>query len=120
MGSAPSGIATSYWAAQDHGMSDVFKLRVLRAVYEETIMNIGKTLAVSAVSGILMGVLGGCGENKAAPDVKAPSTDVAPPAAKDCCKGKNECKGKSGCKAGDNASCAGKNECKGKGTACAK
>ena len=79
-------------------------------------MNIGKTLAVSAASGILVGVLAGCGGgNQAAPDVNAPKTDVAPPAAKDCCKGKNECKGKSGCKAGDNASCAGKNECKGKG-----
>lgn len=81
-------------------------------------MNIGKTLSVSAVSGLLLGVLAGCGgETKAAPDVNAPS-NAAPPAAKDCCKGKNECKGKSGCKAGDNASCAGKNECKGKGTSC--
>ena len=80
-------------------------------------MNIGKTLAVSAVSGILVGVLAGCGGGAPAEGAKAPSTDVAPPAAKDCCKGKNECKGKSGCKAGDNASCAGKNECKGKGTA---
>src|SRR5437870_1502270 len=99
-------------------MTEKYKLRA-RALYEETIMNIGKTLAVSAVSGILVGVLAGCGDAKA-PDAKAPSTDVAPPAAKDCCKGKNECKGKSGCKAGDNASCAGHNECKGKGTACAK
>ena len=78
-------------------------------------MNIGKALAVSAVSGILVGVLGGCGGAPPA-DAKAPTTDVAPPAAKDCCKGKNECKNKSGCKAGDNASCAGKNECKNKGT----
>jgi hypothetical protein len=81
-------------------------------------MNIGKTLAVSAVSGLLLGVVAGCGgAAPAVPDVNAPKTDLAP-TAKDCCKGKNECKGKSGCKAGDNASCAGKNECKGKGTSC--
>jgi hypothetical protein len=84
-------------------------------------MNIGKTLAVSAVSGMLVGVLAGCGgSNPAADGAKAPSTDMAPPAAKDCCKGKNECKGKSGCKTETNATCAGHNECKGKGTACAK
>lgn len=81
-------------------------------------MNIGKALAVSAVSGILVGVLAGCGDSKPAQaDPKVPTADTTAPAAKDCCKGKNECKGKSGCKAGDNASCAGKNECKGKGTA---
>jgi hypothetical protein len=82
-------------------------------------MNIGKALAVTAVSGILAGVLAGCG---GAPDAapKVPSTDMAPPAAKDCCKGKNECKGKSGCKAGANASCAGQNSCKGQGTSCPK
>ena len=84
-------------------------------------MNIGKTLAVSAVSGILVGVLAGCGGGTPAADApKTPSTDMAPTAAKDCCKGKNECKGKSGCKTETNATCAGKNECKGKGTACAK
>ncbi len=84
-------------------------------------MNIGKTLAVSAVSGILLGALVGCGgENKAAADPNTPKTDMAPPAAKDCCKGKNECKGKSGCKTETNATCAGHNECKGKGTACTK
>jgi hypothetical protein len=77
-------------------------------------MNLGKALAMTAVAGILAA---GCGN---APDPKVPDTNVAPPTAKDCCKGKNECKGKSGCKAGDNASCAGKNECKGKGTSCPK
>jgi hypothetical protein len=80
-------------------------------------MNIGKALAVSAVSGILVGVLSGCGDST--PPAKAPETSAAP-AAKDCCKGKNECKGKSGCKAGDNASCAGQNACKGHGTSCPK
>ena len=84
-------------------------------------MNIGKTLAVSAVSGILVGVLAGCGggEANSAP-AKSPSTDNAAPAAKDCCTGKNECKGKSGCKAGQNATCAGQNACKGQGTSCPK
>ena len=83
-------------------------------------MNIGKALAVTAMSGILAGVLAACG---GAPDVapKVPSTtDLAPPAAKDCCTGKNECKGKSGCKAGANATCAGQNSCKGQGTSCPK
>ena len=80
-------------------------------------MNIGKALAVSAVSGILVGVLSGCGG--ATPPAATPETSAAP-AAKDCCKGKNECKGKSGCKAGANATCAGQNSCKGQGTSCPK
>ncbi len=84
-------------------------------------MNIGKALAVSAVSGILVGVLAGCGGGNAETSApNTPHTDTAPPAAKDCCTGKNECKGKSGCKAGENAACAGQNACKGKGTSCAK
>lgn len=82
-------------------------------------MKIGKILAASAVSGMLVGVMTGCGGADAAP-AKAPSADTAAPAAKDCCKGKNTCKGTSGCKAGDNASCAGQNACKGHGTSCPK
>ena len=82
-------------------------------------MNIGKALAVTAVTGMLAGLAIGCNDSNAAP-AKSPSADPAAPAAKDCCKGKNTCKGTSGCKAGDNASCAGKNECKGKGTSCPK
>ncbi len=84
-------------------------------------MNIGKALAVSAMSGMLMGVLAGCGgggADSAAP--KTPTVDTSAPAAKDCCVGKNECKGKSGCKAGANTKCAGQNDCKGQGTACPK
>jgi hypothetical protein len=91
-----------------------------RFMSEENKMNIGKTLAVSAVSSILVGALAACGGADANAVPKAPSTDMAPPAAKDCCKGKNECKGKSGCKTETNATCAAHNECKGKGTACAK
>ena len=82
-------------------------------------MKIGKILAASAVSGMLVGVMTGCGAEQPAPPA-VPSAGAAAPAPKDCCKGKNECKGKSGCKAGDNATCAGHNECKGKGTSCPK
>ena len=84
-------------------------------------MNLGKTLAMTAVTGMLAGALAACGGHQA--EAKDPSTTDAVPAApteKDCCTAKNECKGKSGCKAGDNASCAGQNECKGKGTSCPK
>lgn len=81
-------------------------------------MNFGKTLAVTAVTGMLAALSGGCGDSAAMP--KVPSTDIPGTAAKDCCKGKNECKGKSGCKTEQNASCAGHNECKGKGTSCPK
>lgn len=78
------------------------------------LMKLGKALALTAVSGILA-ALTGCGGNVA--EAKDPSTNAAPPAAKDCCKGKNECKNKSGCKTEANA-CAGQNECKHKGTSC--
>ena len=81
-------------------------------------MNVGKALAMTAVTGMLAALAGCGGENAAAP--KAPSTDVTPHSDKNCCKGKNECKNKSGCKAGDNASCAGQNTCRGKGTSCPK
>ena len=80
-------------------------------------MNIGKTLAISAVTGILMGC-GGGSQDASAP--KTPSTDMSAPAAKDCCTGKNTCKGTSGCKTEQNATCAGHNDCKGKGTSCPK
>lgn len=88
-------------------------------------MNLGKSLAMTAVTGMLAGALAACGGNTPEakdPSATDPSTNAAPPATeeKSCCSGKNECKGKSGCKAGDNASCAGQNECKGKGTSCPK
>jgi hypothetical protein len=82
-------------------------------------MKIGKILAASAISGMLVGVMTGCGGNEAAPPA-SPSGAAAAPAPKDCCKGKNTCKGTSGCKAGDNATCAGHNDCKGHGTSCPK
>lgn len=83
-------------------------------------MNIGKTLAISAVTGILLGVAGCGGADASSAAPKAPSTDLAAPTPKDCCKGKNTCKGQSGCKTETNATCAGHNDCKGKGTACPK
>ena len=82
-------------------------------------MKIGKILAASAVSGMLVGMMTGCGGGET-PPATAPSAGAAAPAPKDCCKGKNTCKGQSGCKAGANASCAGQNSCKGQGTSCPK
>ena len=83
-------------------------------------MNLGKALAMTAVTGMIAGLAACGGEQKAEP--VAPTTDAvpAPTEDKNCCKGKNECKGKSGCKTETNASCGGQNECKGKGTSCPK
>lgn len=84
---------------------------------------IGKTLAFSAVGGMLAGLSGLTACGGGAPEVKAP--DGAPSAepaaampaagAKDCCKGKNDCKAKGNCKVEGANDCKGKNECKGKG-----
>lgn len=90
------------------------------AAFEETPMNIGKTLAISAVTGILLGAVGCGGGDASSAAPKTPSTDTAAPTPKDCCKGKNTCKGTSGCKTDQNATCAGHNDCKGKGTSCPK
>lgn len=84
-------------------------------------MEMAKTVALTAVSGLVFG-LGGCGEKKeaAAPDGESTATpaDTAAPAgesgAKACCKGNNECKAKGGCKTEKNE-CKGMNECKGAG-----
>lgn len=81
-------------------------------------MNLGKALAMTAVTGMIAGLAACGGENQAEP--KTPSTNTAAPTDKNCCKGKNECKGKSGCKTEQNASCAGANTCKGTGTSCPK
>jgi hypothetical protein len=83
-------------------------------------IQMGKTLALTAVTGMVAG-LTGCGSTPAPtdPTSAAPSADpaAAMPAAgaKDCCKGKNECKGKGNCKVEGANDCKGKNECKGKG-----
>jgi len=81
-------------------------------------MALGKALAMTAATGLLAGLTGCGGETARTPQV--PSTDVSTPAAKDCCKGRNECMYKSGCKTETNASCAGQNTCKHQGTACPK
>jgi len=83
-------------------------------------MDFSKTLAISAVGGMVAGLMG-CGgstppADTAAGDGAKDGTATAPAAAEDkhCCGGKNSCKGKGGCKTGDNG-CAGKNSCGGKG-----
>jgi hypothetical protein len=86
-------------------------------------MDVGKSLALTAATGLVAG-LWGCGGAPQPP--KEPSLDVpdaekaagdaaaAATGDKDCCKGKNECKGKGNCKT-DTHDCGGKNECKGQG-----
>jgi hypothetical protein len=92
-------------------------------------MNMGKTIAMSAVGGMVAGIAG-CGGAPAVPsgmpDPAAAAAAAAPPGAmsaaaaagvpgaKECCKGKNDCKGKGNCKT-DKNECKGKNDCKGKG-----
>jgi len=72
-------------------------------------MKIGKAFAVSAASGILLGVLAGCGGGAAAGDPKTPSTDPAAAGAK------ASCSGTAAPAAGDGkASCSGKGSCSGK------
>jgi hypothetical protein len=90
-----------------------------------TIMDLAKTLALSAVGGMVVGVVGCSSDQKTTEEPTGDSTaaatsDTAAPAGdtgeKSCCATKNECKGKGGCKATDGShECAGKNECKGKG-----
>jgi hypothetical protein len=83
-------------------------------------IQMGKTLALTAVGGMVAGLVG-CGSSAPAPtDPSAapaadPASATAVPEAKDCCKGKNECKGKGNCKVEGGNDCKGKNECKGKG-----
>jgi hypothetical protein len=79
-------------------------------------IQIGKTLAFTAVGGLVAGLVGCAGsDQKPADGAPAATGDAAAaPAAKDCCKGKNSCKGKGGCKNETN-DCKGKNDCGGKG-----
>ena len=79
-------------------------------------MQMGKTLAFTALGGLVAGLAGCGGDQKQADAAPAPTGDAtaAPAEAKECCKGKNVCSGKGGCQTETNA-CAGKNECKGKG-----
>jgi hypothetical protein len=79
----------------------------------------GRSLAFTAVSGMVAG-LAGCGSappptaETGAPPAEPAAAEAPEAGAKACCAGKNECKGKGGCKS-DTHTCAGQNECKGKG-----
>ena len=88
-------------------------------------IQMAKTLAFTAVGGMVAGLVGCGGGEKPA---ETPETPAADPAAatdpagaaaaatgKECCKGKNECKGKGNCKVEGKNDCKGKNECKGMG-----
>ncbi|WP_441286690.1 hypothetical protein ACSRUE_30730 [Sorangium sp. KYC3313] len=90
------------------------------SVEDQMTIDMGKTLALTAVSGMVAGLAGCASSPPPAPETGAAPAADAPPAAapenaaKACCAGKNECKGKGGCKS-DSHACAGQNECKGKG-----
>jgi len=79
-------------------------------------MKIGKVLAVSAVSGILMGVVAGCGGDKAA---AAPAADPASSTSgeKANCSAAGAASaapaGSAAAPAGEKQGCASKNGCKG-------
>ena len=85
-------------------------------------MDLAKSLAFSAVGGLVVGVVGCGGDGKKADEPSddssaVPAADTAAAdasGAKSCCKGMNECKGKGGCKTADH-DCATKNECSKKG-----
>jgi hypothetical protein len=91
-------------------------------------MDLAKSLAFSAVGGLVVGAMGCASDGKKAEEPSAdssaaPAADTAAAAAdasgaKACCKGLNECKGKGGCKTADHE-CAGKNDC-GKKGGCSK
>lgn len=85
----------------------------------------GKTMALTAVNGMILG-LGGCasGAADAVPTIEIPQRSEPPeePSAaaptrvrvERCCKGMNACKGKGMCKT-ENNDCRGMNDCKGQG-----
>jgi hypothetical protein len=82
-------------------------------------MDLAKTLALSAMGGMVVGVVGCASEQKKAADgPSADSTAAADSGAtgeKKCCAGKNECEGKGGCKVPGVNECKGQNKCKSKG-----
>jgi hypothetical protein len=83
-------------------------------------IHMGKTLALSAVGGMVAG-LAACGSPPVPTDPAAAAPAADPAAAmpatgdKACCKGQNECKGKGNCKVEGGNDCKGKNDCKAKG-----
>lgn len=88
-------------------------------------MNLGKTLAAAASTGLMFGALSGCGGHKPPPETpdghhpaaagEGAHGDAHQAADKACCKGKHKCKGKGACGVEGKNSCAGKNDCKGQG-----
>jgi hypothetical protein len=85
-------------------------------------MDLGKSLALTAATGLVAGLYACAGSQEQPKDPAATSGD-APPAGSaeakapnaECCKGKNECEGKGNCAVPGSHSCAGQNKCKGKG-----
>jgi hypothetical protein len=81
-------------------------------------MNMAKTVALTAVGGMVVGIVG-CGSSESNSNTPAAGTEAAPSASqaatKACCKGNNDCKGKGNCKVEGKWSCKGQNDCKGKG-----
>ncbi len=77
-------------------------------------MDLGKTLAMAAASGMLAA----CAAGPKAETTSSPSTDVTPVEDRNCCKGRNACKGQSGCKTESNVAGPGANGCRAQGTSC--
>ncbi|GEM_PF-4703835 len=67
-------------------------------------MKFGKTLAATAASGIIVGMLVGCGGGTPAPAAGTPDPAASASAGKASCNGKSSCNGGA---AGTKASCNG-------------
>jgi hypothetical protein len=86
---------------------------------EIPVMDMAKTVALTAVGGMVVGIVG-CGSSTpegTTPEGDSSATPTASAAAADaphCCKGLNSCQGKGNCKTDDNK-CKGLNACKAKG-----
>jgi hypothetical protein len=78
-------------------------------------IDLQKSLALTAVAGLVAGLTTACSKSPEAADpsdaAPAPHGDAADKA---CCAGKNPCAGKGGCKTATN-DCTAKNQCEGKG-----
>jgi len=80
-------------------------------------MDMAKAIALTAVSGLVVGTVG-CGSDSKG-SATPTGTEAAPSAsqsgAKACCKGQNDCEKKGNCKVEGVNECKGQNKCKGKG-----
>jgi hypothetical protein len=81
-------------------------------------MDMAKAIALTAVSGLVVGAVG-CGGDSKGSATPSGSGDAAPSAsqtgAKACCKGHNDCKKQGNCKVEGKNECKGQNDCKGQG-----